>query len=402
MLASEACESPYGVCAHVSRGDERPVAQKEFALMSEAGIAWVRTDFDWSGVERPRGNWTFDHLDVVVSWAEKAGICLLPILDYDVPWARPAYKHLDAWLEYVRRVVSRYKGRLRYWEVWNEPNLEGFWRDKPDPANYVSLLRATYQEIKRIDPNLVVVLGGMAGIPWEYLEGVYKAGGKDFFDVMNVHPYRYPRAPEEGRLVEDLQRLRQLMSQYGDGQKPIWITEIGWPTHVGPRGVSEEVQAQMLPRAYLLALHEGVERVIWYEFQAPEGKPDYNEDHFGIVHRDLRPKPAYVAYRTLTSLRPTGSKIVAGWEERGVFCRSWDDPQGTRIWALWCPGESQEVSFTTRGAVSRVVDHLGNPKEHAAADGRLRLSLGPGVTYVVGPEAVSLQNTSRAEDGNGG
>jgi hypothetical protein len=382
--------SPYGVCAHVSRGDERPMAAQEFQLMRNAGIVWVRTDFDWSGVERSRGKWTFNHLDEVVELAEKAEICILPILDYDVPWARPAYKHLDLWLEYVRQVVSRYKDRLHYWEVWNEPNLENFWRDKPDPANYVQLLRATYQEIKRIDPKLTVLLGGMAGIPWTYLEGIYKAGGKDYFDVMNVHPYRYPRGPEESQLLADLLRLRNLMKEFGDDDKPIWITEIGWPTHQGPRGISEEAQAQILPRSYLLALEGGVARIFWYEFQAPERQADYNEDHFGIVHRDLTPKPAYQAYKTLCGMRPPGSTRLGFWQDREVVASGWVTLQGESVWAVWAPKEEKDVRFSVSGEVKKVITHLGVPMEKTLDRGLLHLRIGLGPIYVVGPKILKL------------
>ena len=109
--------SPYGVCAHLPRGDEFGTAREELRLMHEAGIGWARPDFSWSSVERRPGQWTFDRLDRTVEWAEEAGVNLLPILDYDVDWARPAHKHLDKWTEYVRRVVIRYKDRIRYWEV---------------------------------------------------------------------------------------------------------------------------------------------------------------------------------------------------------------------------------------------------------------------------------------------
>ncbi len=389
---TQACHSPYGVCAHVSRADERPIAQQEFALMKKAGIVWVRTDFDWSGVERSPGKWTFDHLDEVVQWAEEAGICLLPILDYDVPWARPAYQHLDKWIEYVRRIVGRYKDRLRYWEVWNEPNLEGFWRDKPNPENYVRLLQATYREIKQIDPHLVVLLGGMAGIPWDYLEGIYRAGGKEFFDVMNVHPYRYPRSPEESRLEADLLRLRELMTRYGDKDKPVWITEIGWPTHVGPRGVSLEVQTWMLARSYLIALHAGVARIFWYEFQAPERKADYNEDHFGIVHRDLKPKPAYEAYCVLTRVRPPGSRPLSAWEKGEIFCRSWEQPAGCRVWALWTTTDSRQVTLVMRGEIREVITCFGEAQQLKSEGNQLQVSIGPAPTYFVGPEELRLRD----------
>ncbi len=390
-------DSPYGVCAHVSRGDEHAYAQQEFKLMLQAGIRWVRTDFDWSGVERKPGEWRFEHLDETVEWAEAAGIRLLPILDYDVPWARPAYRHLDLWLAYVRRVVSRYKDRIRFWEVWNEPNLESFWRDKPDPKNYVTLLEATYGEIKKIDPKLVVVLGGVAGIPWSYLEGIYQAGGKDFFDVMNVHPYRYPAGPEERPLYEDLRKLRELMATYGDGEKPIWITEIGWPTHQGPRGISPENQAKMLTRSYLLALAAGVQKIFWYEFQSPEFRADYNEHHFGIVHRDLSPKPAYEAYRTLTSLVPPGRTLqLTQPPGQGIYQVGWYDLNGRQAWAIWRVDKAEKIRLKSTGRPSRIVDHLGRDVSIQEPEvGTLMLNLDDGPIFIIGPDKLEFTPTEK-------
>ena len=223
--------SPYGICAHISRHGEIELTGKQLSLMNDAGIDWVRTDFDWSGVQRQDGTWDFSNLDATVAKAEQAGVEILPILDYDVPWASPAFKHMDQWLEYVRRTVTRYKDRLRYWEVWNEPDGAGFWYNKPDPAEYAILLKATYTEIKKIDPELTVLISGFSGIPYGYIEGVYKADAADYFDIMAVHPYRYPRYPEEASLKDDLDKLRDLMAKYGDQDKPIWLTELGWPTH---------------------------------------------------------------------------------------------------------------------------------------------------------------------------
>lgn len=383
---------PYAVCAHISRGDEHPFARDELRLMREAGIGWVRSDFSWSGVERRPGSWRFDHLDETVDWAEAAGVRILPILDYDVSWARPAHEHLDQWLEYVRRVVQRYGDRIRYWEVWNEPNLEGFWRDKPDPRDYVKLLKATYRTIKQIDPRLVVLLGGTSGIPWPYLEGVYEAGGKPYFDVMNVHPYRYPASPEERPLYDDLVRLRALMLERGDGQKPIWITEMGWPTHQGRRGVKESRQAELLARAYLLALHAQVDVIFWYEFQAPEGKPDYNEHHFGIVHRDLRPKPAYTALATLAKVRPAGSKRCdRAWRDDELHYPCWRRPDGRLAWALWRAGEDRVYRVRLKGTILEAMDHLGKPLPLGPQAGRLQITLGQGPVYVVGPSDLTIE-----------
>jgi len=396
LAAEPEALSPYGVCAHVARGDEHPYAKRELPMMRTAGIGWVRTDFAWSGVERQPGQWHFEMLDETVDWAEAERVRILPILDYDVAWARPAHEHLDLWLDYVRRVVTRYKDRIRHWEVWNEPNLEKFWKDKPDPAAYVKLLRATHREIKRIDPGLVVVLGGTAGIPWEYIEGIYEAGGRGHFDVMNVHPYRYPGSPEERPLFDDLVRLRELMQKHGDAAKPVWITEMGWPTHQGPRGVSEQRQALMFARSYLLALQSGVEVVFWYEFQATEGRTDYNEHHFGIVHRELDPKPAYQAMKTLAQVRPAGSAVLEGtWRTGGVYHPGWQRLDGTRTWAVWRPGEDVAVQVDLEGPLSGAMDHLGRPVEVAPQGGRLTLSVGESPVYLVGPTRLEVRAAGR-------
>ena len=75
----------------------------------------------------------------------------------------------------------------------------------------------------------------------------------------------------------------------------------------GLRGSSEQVQSEVMPRAALISFQHGIERFYWYEFQAPETDDRDPESHFGLVHRDFSPKPAYLAYKTLAAQRPAGS-----------------------------------------------------------------------------------------------
>jgi endonuclease/exonuclease/phosphatase family metal-dependent hydrolase len=215
--------------------------------------------------------------------------------------------------------------------------------------------------------------------------------------VMNVHPYRYPSSPEERPLYDDLVRLRKLMEKYGDGGKPIWITEIGWPTHQGRRGVSPERQAEMLARTYLLALQAGTQVIFWYEFQAPEGRPDYNEDHFGIVHRDLSPKPAYTALATLARARPAGSKVhQQAWRSGDLYYPSWQRTDGNRAWALWSIGDATELELALGGEISEAFDNLGKALKLDAQSGHVRLSVGQSPVYLVGPTELAIKATPRA------
>ena len=232
-----------GVCAHVGR-DEFDERGRAFDMMREAGISWVRTDFEWFRCQKEKdGPFDFSRYDAVVDDARARGLEVLPILMAPPTWAQldmsgmagarpfvvqPDPSRMDAWRAFVRETTSHFKGRFSAIEVWNEENHPMFWKN-PDAAAYVPVLRATYEEIKAVDPSVTVLLGGLAGTPLDYIEALYAAGAKDCFDAMNIHPYNWPDPPD-GELERQLGRLKETMAAHGDVGKPIWITEHGWPT----------------------------------------------------------------------------------------------------------------------------------------------------------------------------
>ena len=228
-------ENPYGIAAHLA-GTEFAGRRSAFGLMQAADIGMVRCDFSWKNLEKPKGNWNFDRADAVLADAKAAGLTVLPILDYFHPDYPMPHKDQTAWRRYVRKVVERYAADIPAFEVWNEQNLGNFCGEKASATNYLPVLASAYEEIKAVDPALKVVVGGYGRIPLDYIEELYKLGGGRYFDVMNVHPYTRP-FPPEGRtdvpsgMDVQLEELRVLMAKYGDGQKPIWVTETGCPTH---------------------------------------------------------------------------------------------------------------------------------------------------------------------------
>ena len=250
--AQEVAQCGYGVCAHVGGGEEWEQIPDNLELMKQAGIRWIRADFSWIGVEPQQGKWRFEHLDRVVDETTKRGLQLLPILDYTVPWATPAYRRLDAWLEYVKRTVERYQDRIQFWEVWNEENLEGFWKDTPSGKNYALLLKETYKTIKTINPNLVVLYGGLAGTPLDYFKESLDAGASKFFDVLNIHPYRggltTPERIESFR--KDIQSFNEELRRRNLPERSIWITEMGWATPPTFGEVNRRVVSAALQRLY--------------------------------------------------------------------------------------------------------------------------------------------------------
>lgn len=232
--AAAGAVSPYGVCAHLHRMNDTDFRARECFWTAAAGIRRVRFDLEWWRVQpEPGAPFDFSHYDAVIADAERFGVQVLPIL-YDVPkWAEPVWEHLDEWRTFIGAVVSHYGSRLPEIEIWNEENIKVFWRHEPDPGRYVEVLRAAYEAAKGANRNVRVVFGGTAGgVPGEadYVRKVYELGGARYFDAMNVHPYGQPRAPE-GLLDAKIESLRAMMAEFGDGAKPILVTEHGWPTH---------------------------------------------------------------------------------------------------------------------------------------------------------------------------
>ena len=326
----------FGVCEHLTslHSIVKPYDDRNgiLDLCARDGVKWVRTDFHWSTAEPSRGTWNWTRFDNVMDSADARGVKILPILGYGSAYGGHngdnnryvGSDEMDGWCAYVSNVVTRYRGRISAVEVWNEPNLRLFWSGTTN--QYVALLQRTYTAVKSIDPGITVVLGGIAGIDNMYLDGLYKLGAKDYFDVVSFHPYCYPNAPDDewpnewwyvsrekvydnwlhteyhyeytyyGQLVGRITQMRNQMSENGDGSKPIWLTEIGWPT-AGEGCVTEAQQAAYATNAMAIAKANGVEKFFLYEFAAMEQDPSDRESHFGVVHSDYSFKPAWNAVR---------------------------------------------------------------------------------------------------------
>lgn len=222
---------PYGVATDATRS-EYGMRDELLRLAEFGGMKYMRVDWDMRVVKPTKdGPYDFSKYDKFVDEAERHGIKVLPIMYSTPDWASPVWEHLDAYEDFCRATVARYAGRMPAIEIWNEQNGVSFWYGQtPNATNYVAALRAAYRGAKAADSSVRVVFGGVAHWAPAYIEQCYKAGMKDYFDVMCVHPYTYPH-PVEPTHADDLRRLREIMARYGDAKKPIWYTEIGWPTH---------------------------------------------------------------------------------------------------------------------------------------------------------------------------
>jgi hypothetical protein len=253
------------------------LARGDLARMGGLGLT-LRVPLYWFEVEPGRGAYDFAGFDRIVAEAARAKVRLLPFVtgspawltgDASVPPLRGPGR--AAWNRLLRRLVGRYgpggsfwvgrgsKQPIRRWQIWNEPNFQIFWHPRPSARAYVDLLRRSARAIRRADPGAQVVAAGLAPVegglfPWEFLRRMYRQpGARQAFDVAALHPY----ATSLGALEYELRAVRRVMSEAGDGGRPLLVTELGVasdgrvpnPFDKGPRG-----QARFLAAAYRLML----------------------------------------------------------------------------------------------------------------------------------------------------
>ncbi|RLC60416.1 MAG: hypothetical protein DRI80_10950 [Chloroflexota bacterium] len=285
-------QSPeYGMQAFLWWHEE--AARRDLRLIHDAGFGWVKQHVAWRDVEGiAKGHYDWYFTDRIVADAEQLGLDVLFRLDREPVWALPPEgtrsdngppENPQDFGDFCHALADRYRGRVRAYQVWNEPNLAREWGGRvPDPAEYVELLRACYIGIKAADPDALVISAGLAptgngppeAIPdIDYLVGMYETGAAHYFDVLGVNapgfkappevpPDEAATTPEYGgqrffcfRHVED---AREVMLRYGDGDKQVAVLEMGWTTDpVHPAyawfAVTPEQQADYLVRAFRYA-----------------------------------------------------------------------------------------------------------------------------------------------------
>jgi hypothetical protein len=295
----------------------------ENSQVAALGTHWVRLFATWPDLEPTRGgglaaNWVANYeqtfnslpagtkviLDVVGTPAWETGSS-----NEHTPPANP-----EEYAAFVGALAQRFGSRVAAYEIWNEEDSSGWWAGGPNPGAYAQLLEDTYPVVKAANPSATVVLGGLTGNDYEFLEGVYKAGAKGSFDVVAVHtdtacnklsPYEFVRGAGN-RLIPDsflaYREVHAVMLANGD-DKPIWMTELSWRTTNATcsegawagqtaEGVSEAQQATYLRQAYhCLAEDPYVQVALWFPLL------DEGPITAGLLRSDGSRKPSFAAMR---------------------------------------------------------------------------------------------------------
>jgi hypothetical protein len=347
--------NPFGVNVFLEQEVDPAKRAQAVRMAAEVGFHWLRQEFTWEDIEihgkgdfedrrhdPPRSAW--DKYDHIVDLAEQHDMELIVRISNPPEWTRrqgggvdnvdnyaPPDDYQD-YADFVAAVVGRYRGRIRYYQLWNEPNIHPEWGSYTiSPEDYTRLVKAGAEAARAADPDAVIILGALAATinfqqddpppanslnDFLFLQRMYDAGAGPYFDIVAVQGYGLYSGPTDQRMhprVINISRhyfIRDIMVKSGDSHKPIWITEMNWnagPVDVEPRygRVTLEQQARYLPAAYQRLIKEwpwvGV-ACAWYLKRADDQwlANRQPEAYFQLLAPDFTPQPVYEAMQAFT------------------------------------------------------------------------------------------------------
>ena len=385
--------SPFSIQMHSLTG-EFENHKRSVEAVSELGIRQVRDECFWHIVEKDRGVYKIpEHVLKNLDTSLQAGLDTLIILNYandlyDKGMAPSSEEAVKAFGRYCYTMAKELKDKVLYFEIWNEPNADGFWSPKADPVAYTRLLKEAYTRIKQGNPNAFVCGLSLSGLDEAFLWKVLDEGGYDFMDAISLHPYCHPKTPEEAEIFEKMEAIHERLAQYGSKKKDIWITEVGWPTNESG-GISEYEQAVRIARTYLNALTIPFIKTVFIYWFGPDGQDrEWAEDRFGIIHQDWSPKPAFQVYKTLITFLSHArfeSFIIKDKDIR--LAHFTDEKTGKHIYAVWGMKEYVEVNARGRNPVE-VATLNGETFQLTPNQAIVRLRVGTLPALVLSSEAL--------------
>jgi hypothetical protein len=382
---------------------------------SDIGVKWTRLQAVWSDIEREPGIFNWEKTDKAFSVILAQGITPFVTIEgtnsiyvktkrtldpklaelYGTrphpPTSNPAA--MKAWLCFVENVIERYKEKIKYWEIWNEPNHFNYWGDEPNGKEYGRLLHESAKKIKRIDPQAFVLGGAMAGLDPVFTDDFLSVGNERLVDIITFHNYGI--IPEERIYLAE--KVWDVINKYNPNIK-LWQGECGVASHsstIGFRGFSPWgpiIQAKWLLRQSFTDTYfcratvssyfklfdpyrtgEKPKRSFLSKIDSVLGFPERGGYSVKLLvginekclldAQTLKPKPGFYAYQNLCALMdsrysPSVVKHEITVNNEGIFygigpeddafpsvplVASYKTEKGKYLLAYWLPWHPQEI-----------------------------------------------------------
>jgi hypothetical protein len=355
------------------------------SLCALAGLNWVRDRLSWPELETQHGVFAeYTRYDASANIQASAALKVLQANHRSPSWANPHGDRFpldlrDAY-RFYREIARRWQGKVLAVEPWNEADIARF--GGHTGSEMATLQKASYLGIKAGNPRMIVCQNVFA-VHRAATLGDFQANRVwPYFETFNLHHYepleQYPKLYAGFRAVS--------------AGRPLWVTEccvtVKWAGDVKlaePTASDLRVQAERVAKMYALSLHEGSSATFYFIL----GHYVEGQTQFGIIHRDLTPRPAFLALaavgRLLADAKPLG-KLNAGDNVAGFMFRARPDGNDRVVLVAW--SKRGDATLTLPTAPQEIFDHLGREKAKPAAS--LALSAAPLVAVFPGAAAAKF------------
>jgi hypothetical protein len=407
-----ALDSPFGVMQQVAlkpgQYDSRHM-ELVFAMCKKAGIRWWRLWMEWDDIQQQKGQYNWKAIDNVVELAKKYGIelyiCFLggdqpwqnirSTLSEPIPYFMMTYTHcmplnLDDWATYLTAFAKRYKGQIKYYQVWNESDARnGFYPF--DTGKYVELLKVSSKALRDVDPEVKIGISGFCAAyarldqythttrdsAWALPE-FYSFKPQDYFDILDFHFYSMSSSMQRWEpMVPKVQKLHDYLATQSEGRKPMWNSETSFIASeegtiafqwASADPITLQEQAARLVQFYSLSLANGIERNFWYMAQGDNG----------FINDDFSPKPAFAAHAVLADkIKGMHFRNAPSLNENLRICQFVNENKTRYLGILWgmsgqelisCSGETTDVSLAVYDAFGNLIGSKGKETVILAQD----------------------------------
>ena len=310
--------------------------QKVYDKVAALGVKWIRIQSGWQKTEKEEGVYDFKWLDSQVDELLKRGLKPWLCLCYgNIVYDELAKQYIgavgcppirterayNAWLKYVEATVKHFKGRIEYYEVWNEADGGWTWRPSPNTQEYAEFCLKTGRVVKKADENAKVITGSHFGDSMKFFNDEFAYGTLEISDAVTYHSYNY----DETLSMQKVYALKTLIKAYG-GQAEIIQGESGSQSKSGGNGAlfwvrtNPDMQAKQMIRHTVADMLAGVKFTSIFScvdmaenLDAKEGEPITQCGYFGLLGAefdkktgkligDYYEKPSYYAFQNLCSI----------------------------------------------------------------------------------------------------
>lgn len=375
----------FGVAAHV----EKETFIGTGTLAAALGFAEVRNDISWERNEKSPGQYVWDpNYEREFSRMHANDVKLLGLVVYGnrIYGSRKApgsEQSIQAYGAYAKAVADRFD--LVGLEVLNEFNhRENDTACGAAPSCYVPIAQAVHDHVGAAYPDLPIVTGSTALYDRDWFVGFWQAGGLAVTDVASYHPYESWINRNSDLIAGTVQQSYADMQEFAGDTRPVWVTEMGFPTHYD--GVTALEQGQMLVRNEALAFANGVEKYFWYDLVNDTPDLAAGESNFGLYENSpranvvaLAPKPGGFAQALM--IAQLGGKAFAAQEsdETSTVTVFGTGDEATRV--AWAAQGDVQRTFASDAAVT-VTDMSGHSETLEPADGEVTVTLGASPVFI--------------------